>query len=280
MLVNSKEMLIKASKEKYGVAQPNVWDLHSLRAVIRGCEEKRSPAIIALAEVHFDYINPYEMMSIAKFYLEKSDLPFVMHLDHGNTYEACVNAIRAGFTSVMLDASQLPFAENVKRTAEIVKMAHQCGVTVEAELGHVGQGEDYEKIDTDLKDLFTNPEQAQKFVELTEVDNLAVAVGTAHGEYKGTPKIDFTRLKELRNMVKVPLVLHGGSGTGEETLQKCIEMGISKINICTDLMKAGTAEVSQVINEKNLIDSGMAGEEGIKNCFQHYLDVFGCVGKA
>lgn len=280
VLVNSKEMLFKARKEGYGVAQPNVWDLHSLRAVIQGCEEKRSPVIVALAEVHFDYIDPYEIMNMARFYMEKADIPIAMHLDHGNTFEACVNAIRAGFTSVMLDASMLSFEENVKRTAEIVKIAHKCGVTVEAELGHVGQGEDYEKIDKDLKDLFTNPEQAQEFVDLTGVDSLAVAIGTAHGEYKGTPKIDLTRLKEIRNMVNVPLVLHGGSGTGDNTLKKCIDMGISKINICTDLMKAGAAAVNSVLNEKNYIDLGMAGEEGIKKCLQRYIDVFGCVGKA
>ena len=276
MLVNTKEMLLDARRKKYGVVQANAWDLNSLRAILRASEEKSSPVIIGLAEAHFKYISLAEVYSLIRYYENTFSVPIALHLDHGNSYEAVIGAIRNGFTSVMIDASGEKYEENVRRVSEVVKVAHACDVTVEAELGHVGMGEDYEKIDGELKDKFTNPKQAKEFVELTGVDSLAVAIGTAHGEYKGKPKLDFERLKEIADAVKVPLVLHGGSGTGDEALKKTVKLGISKINICTDLMKAAKAEFNSVINNNNVnyADALLAGEDAIKNCLEHYFDIF------
>lgn len=275
MLVTTKEMLRAAMKNKFGIAQPNVWDLHSLRGVIRACERKKSPAIIGLAEVHFNYANPYEIASLAKMYANEIDVPVALHLDHGQTFEGIVNAIRAGFTSVMIDASSKSYEDNIQMTKEIVKIAHACGVVVEAELGHVGLGSDYNY----TGDMFTSPVQAKDFIEKTNVDSLAVAIGTAHGEYKGTPKIDFERLTEIREIVDIPLVLHGGSGTGDETLNKCIKSGISKVNICTDLMKAASKKVSEA-GITNYPDMCMLGEDAVKECLEHYFSVFECENTA
>ncbi|MDF2882649.1 MAG: class fructose-bisphosphate aldolase [Clostridiaceae bacterium] len=280
MLVNTKSMLLDAKRDKYGVAQPNAWDLNSLRAIIRACEEKKSPAIIGIAEAHFKYMNIVEATNLLRIYANNISIPLALHLDHGSSYEAVISAIRNGFTSVMIDASSEKFEENVRRVSEVVKIAHACGVTVEAELGHVGMGTDYEKIDGELKDKFTSPQQAKKFVELTEVDSLAVAIGTAHGEYKGTPKLDFERLTEISNSVEIPLVLHGGSGTGDEALSKTIKLGISKVNICTDLMKAATSKVRPIIDKLNYADALLVGEESIRECLEHYFDVFGSTNQA
>ncbi len=275
MLVTTKEMFKAAMKNKFGIAQPNAWDLHSLRAIIRACDSKRSPAIIGLAEVHFNYANPKEIASLAKMYANEIDVPVALHLDHGETFEGIVSAIHAGFTSVMIDASSKSYEDNIKMTKEIVKIAHACGVVVEAELGHVGAGSDYNNVG----DMFTSPEQAKDFIEKTQIDSLAVAIGTAHGEYKGTPKIDFDRLAAIREKIDIPLVLHGGSGTGDETLNKCIKLGISKVNICTDLMKAASKKVSE-IGVTNYPDMCMTGEDAIKECLEHYFDVFECVNTA
>lgn len=252
-----------------------MWDLNSLRAIINSCNKTKSPAIIGIAEAHFKYITPEEAGALIDYYKEKIKTDFSLHLDHGQSFEAIIRAIRSGFTSVMMDCSSLPFDENVKRTQEVVKIAHACNVTVEAELGHVGMGEDYAKIDTELFDLFTNPAEAKKFVELTNVDSLAIAVGTAHGEYKGTPKLDFNRITEISNTIHVPLVLHGGSGTGSAALAKCISLGISKVNICTDLMNAASKSVSAQISHKNYGDVSLVEQEAVEKCLIHYMNLFG-----
>lgn len=279
MLINTKEILLKAKQYGYAVAQPNAWDLNSLRALIRASEARSSPVIIGLAEIHFIYMDTNETMNLIKYYAEKTESPVAIHLDHGTSFEALIKAIRSGFTSVMIDASKQNFEENLKRTSEIVKIAHKCGVTVEAELGHVGQGADYSKI-AGKSDQFTNPIQAKKFVELTEIDSLAIAIGTAHGEYIGTPKLDFERLKEIANIVDIPLVLHGGSGTGDITLSKCVKCGISKINVCTDLMKAATEKVKDIITSKSYADAVMVGEDAIKERLEHYFEVFGSINRS
>lgn len=280
MLVNTSQMLKMAKQYNYGIAQPNAWDSHSLRAIIRASQESNCPVIIGLAEAHFGYLSPEEMAHMVSFYAQKTDIPVALHLDHGSSYPALVRAVRAGFTSVMVDASQLPFAENIKTVAEIVKMAHAVDVTVEAELGHVGAGLDYENINVRAKDLFTNPEQAREFVEKTGIDSLAVAIGTAHGDYKGEPHLDLERLVEIAKTVEVPLVLHGGSGTGDERLERAISSGISKVNIFTDLTKAAAAEVNYATPITNYPDAGLLGETAIMECLQHYFRVFGCVNRA
>ncbi|SFM05991.1 class II fructose-bisphosphate aldolase [Pelosinus propionicus] len=277
MLVNTSQMLAMAKKYKYGIAQANAWDLQSLRAIIRASQNCTCPIIVGLAEIHFKYISPEELAQLASLYASKMQTPLALHLDHGMSYETIVKAIRSGFTSVMIDASGLPYEENVKITSEIVKLGHACNVTVEAELGHVGIGLEYNDSNADF---FTNPKQAKDFVDRTGIDSLAVAIGTAHGEYNGIPRLDFDRLIEIAKMVDVPLVLHGGSGTGDDLLYKAVKSGISKVNICTDLMNKAASEVQKQQKNLNYADLGIIGEEAIIQCLEHYFEIFECVGRA
>lgn len=278
MLVNTKEMLQSARNGKYGVAQPNVWDFQSMRAVIRACQSESAPVIMGLAEAHTHYMSVSDFAEMARYFAEITNVPIALHLDHGNTYKTIVQAIRAGFTSVMMDASSTPFEENVRRTKAIVEMAHACCVTVEAELGHVGVGSDYGAVG----DILTDPDEAERFVSETGVDSLAVSIGTAHGVYKGVPKLDYDRLAALRAKVSVPLVLHGGSGTGDEAIAKCITLGISKVNICTDLMIASAEGYDAAAKEMSaaaFADCLLEGEKGYIEKLRHYIRVFGASGR-
>ena len=172
---------------------------------------------------------------------------------------------------IMIDGSSLPFEENVAKTKEIVAYAHERNVTVEAEIGHVGEGDSYH---VEGNTMLTTPEEAKKFVELTDVDSLAVSIGTAHGEYKGTPHLNFERLQEIAAEVSVPLVLHGGSGSGDENLSKAVELGICKVNICTDLLNAARDNTKDGYAERSYYDSVTLAKDGIKDCLKHYYEVF------
>jgi fructose-bisphosphate aldolase class II len=167
--------------------------------------------------------------------------------------------------------SSLPFEENVAKTKEIVAYAHERNVTVEAEIGHVGEGDSYH---VEGNTMLTTPEEAKKFVELTDVDSLAVSIGTAHGEYKGTPHLNFERLQEIAAEVSVPLVLHGGSGSGDENLSKAVELGICKVNICTDLLNAARDNTKDGYAERSYYDSVTLAKDGFKDCLKHYYEVF------
>lgn len=277
MLTDMKSILLDAKEKKYGVAAPNVWNEDSLKAALSTAEKEKSPVILALYPVMADII---EFGKISIRMAEEASVPVAVHLDHGQKFEHAVKAIRAGFTSIMVDRSTLPFEENVLEVKEIVKFAHSIGVTVEAELGHVGQGFEYENTrDAGL----TNPNEAVRFVEETGVDCLAVAVGTSHGVYKGEPKLNFELLKEINNIVKVPLVLHGCSGTGDDNLVKAIQCGITKLNLYTDLDMAGMCaynkyikanKVTKVTEACNLMYQGYADKLG------YYMRLFGSNGKA
>ena len=239
MLVNSKYLLEDAMRNNYAVPAITIIDEHTLRGVMKAIKEMHIPCILQCGKTreNLEVYGP-QMITIAK----TVDTPVAINLDHGANFEMVKLAIANGFNSVMIDGSSLPYEENIRVTKEVVEYAHYHGVPVEAELGHVGQGEDYED-KAQLKSLFTDPDQANDFIAKTGIDSLAVAIGTAHGEYKGTPQIDFERLAELRSAIKIPLVLHGGSGTGKENLIGCVKGGINKINLCTDLHKAANAYI-------------------------------------
>lgn len=273
MLVNSKELLLDAKKGGYAIPSANVFNLNSLRGVLKAAEENRSPLIIGLAEVHTTALSIEETANIVKYYANKTDLPIVLHFDHGLTPSMVKEAIDKGFTSVMIDGSSLPFDENVKITKEIVELAHENNVTVEAEIGHVGGGESYLDPENDHSQL-TTVEEAKRFAELTNVDSLAISIGTAHGTYKGTPKIDFERLSQINQAVDIPLVLHGGSGSGDKNLRKCVELGISKVNIFTDLTIAAHNKLVDDFKDMNYYDSCLLAEEGIKECLLDYYSIF------
>ena len=274
MLLPMKDLLVRASKENYGVAAPNVSTELDARAVIEAAEELHAPLILDVA---------YRATKDIKFFgsyltrlAEKSNVPIAINLDHGFLYEHAIDAIAAGFTSVMVDRSSEPYEVNVRDVKEIVKVAHATGVSVEAELGHVGDGANYE---VDGVTALTEPSMAKKYIEETGVDCLAVAIGTAHGEYKGTPHIDFDRLVEIKKIVgpDYPLVLHGGSGSGDENLAKACRLGINKVNIFTDLMIAAKNSVADVTNYRALWAT-ISG--AIKDQIAYYIKLFGGENKA
>lgn len=276
MLVSMREILTRAKAQGYGVAAPNVDNEHNLRACIEAAEALNSPLILGVA---FN-ANPdiCYFGRIATDLCIRARVPIAINLDHGATYEAAIWAIRAGFTSVMVDRSTLPYEENVAQVKEIVKIAHAVNVSVEAELGHVGVGENY-AVDRDAS--MTDPDQARQFVQETGIDCLAVAIGSAHGVYKGEPKLDFDRLSAIVNTVEVPLVLHGGSGTGDENLARATANGICKVNLSNDLRRSAI----ETLNSIDLTGNGVYGMypllgKGYKAKLVHYIDVFGSKGKA
>ena len=276
MYISMIELMKKAREGHYCVPAIAVENEHSVRAAIQAAEEKKSPLImIALYKVNPDI---HYFGRIVEDLAIRAKVPVAMCQDHGGTYAEAMWAIRAGFTDVMVDRSTLPFEENIAQVSEIVKVAHAVGVGVEAELGHVGMANQYE---TDGTGGFTVPEEAIEFVERTGVDALAVAIGTAHGVYSGVPKLQFDLLAELREKVPVPLVLHGGSGTGDENLKKACQMGICKLNISNDLKRGAIAN----LNEKCKDGMGAYARypllyEGYKNVAAHYMTLCGSEGKA
>ena len=240
MLVTMKELLVHAAKENYAVPAPNIASEMDARPIIEAAEELRSPLILAIgyrANPDIVFFGSYLRQLAAM-----ASVPIAIHLDHGGEFQQIIHAIQAGFTSVMYDCSRLPFEENIEKVKDVVRICHARGITVEAELGHVGQGAQYE---IDRNAALTQPEQARQYVEETGVDCLAVAIGTAHGTYSGTPYLDFDRLAEIKQNLgqDFPLVLHGGSGTGDEALHKVARMGINKINIATDMYRTAANAV-------------------------------------
>lgn len=229
-LTYTKVILTKAREEGYAIPAFNITDMQSIQTVVKICEEERAPCLIEATERTVDTYGADYIAAIAKVAAKNATVPVALHLDHSYKFETFIKAIQAGFTSVMIDASKMPFEENVKETKKIVEIAHVCGVGVEAELGHVGVGAHEEE---DNRKFYTDPEEAARFLELTNVDFLAIAIGTAHGLYNYEPKLDLERLEEISNRVPIPLVLHGASGT--PGLEKTPKLGISKVNVFTDL---------------------------------------------
>ncbi|MDI6783996.1 MAG: class II fructose-bisphosphate aldolase family protein, partial [bacterium] len=222
------------------------------------------------------------ILPLIRYSAMQTTVPVAIHLDHGLKFETVVRALRCGFTSVMFDGSLLPFEENVKQTQEIVKMAHSVGVTVEAELGHVGGAEGGPGGEEAAKEWYTNPADAQQFVERTKVDALAIAIGNAHGLYKQLPKLDFDRLTEIRRRVTVPLVLHGGSGIPAEDFKKSIQLGICKINFYTEMSRAAVDKTKQMIQANpNIIsfpDILLAVKSTVQEVVEENLDIYGSSG--
>ncbi|GAA0743316.1 tagatose bisphosphate family class II aldolase [Clostridium oceanicum] len=234
MLVTTKEILKKAQEGKYAVPAFNIHNLETIRVVVETAAEMKSPVIIAGTPGTIKYAGGEYLVAILEAASKKHNIPIALHLDHFEDVEEIKKYIDEGFTSAMIDASKKSYEENIKTVKEVVDYAHERGVVVEAELGKLGGQED--DLVVDEKDaMYTNPDQAKEFVEKTGIDSLAVAIGTAHGLYKGEPKLDYDRLKEIRKEVEVPLVLHGASDVPEESVKNTIELGICKVNIATDL---------------------------------------------
>ena len=241
-LVTFNEILPQARKEKRAVAAFNVANLETLLAVFKAAEEEKSPVIIQVYQRLFNDERAALIGVMARKLAEKADIPVVLHLDHGSSVELVKKAIAAGYTSVMIDGSQLSFAENIAMTSEAVKIAHAAKVSIEAEIGHVPFGGGEIELST--------ASDAIEFVDKTGVDALAISIGTAHGFYKKEPVLDIERASEIGKAVNIPLVLHGGTGVPDEQLKKAVECGVAKINIATELQNMFLRGVASEL-EKN-----------------------------
>ena len=279
MLVNMNEVLKPAQQGKYAVGLFNAVNLELARGIIAAAEQSRSPVIMGTAEV----LLPYGPLDEVSYYLipmaKKANVPVVVHLDHGLNKETCIKALELGFSSIMYDCSTDPYEVNVEKVREMAEIAHSYGATIEGELGHVGDNEGSAEGSSHLADpskYFTDPKLAKDFVEKTKVDALAIAVGNAHGAYKLPPKLDFARIEKIRKTIDVPLVLHGGSGLTDNDFRKAIELGISKVNIFTDInIAAVKAEFRQFTSmDKGVIDLIPAAVEAIKQEVLKKLELF------
>lgn len=288
MLVSMKDILVRAKKGEYGVIAPSITSDEQIRYSIRAAEEKRSPLILNF-NFRTEYALNREEFDLSAFYAkqsaEKASVPIAINLDHGRDFEACMRAIGHGFTSVMIDASDQPFAENVKITRKVVESAHAAGVSVEAELGCVGMADHGFKIEGKYMDsIKTDPEMVKEFVKETDCDCLAISIGNAHGPYAKDiiPHIDFELLKKITDVTYIPLVLHGGSGTGDENLSKACQMGICKINVGTDLLMEGMRR-SVGLYEENQKKARLffldEFNRGYGDTVAHYMDIFGSTGR-
>ena len=281
MLVNMNDILLPAKEEHYGVGFFNAVNVEMARAVIETAEELRSPVMIGTAEV----LLPTTNLNLVADYLlpmaREASVPVAVHYDHGLTFDRCMQALRLGFSSVMFDCSTKSYEDNVEAVAEMVKICHGMGVTVEGELGHVGDNEGAGKL-AKPSDYFTDPDMAVDYVKKTGIDALAIAVGNAHGDYKFPPKLDFERISVISERTGLPLVLHGGSGLSDDDFREAVKRGICKINIFTDLDKAGKNGVARGLEEGAASMCSLIPYEieAMKAVVGEKIHLFGSVGKA
>lgn len=282
-LVSMKEMLIKAREGHYAVGQFNINNLEWTEAILDEAQALNTPVILGVSEGAAKYMGGWLVVSaMVKAYIKSKNItiPVALHVDHGSSFEVVKAAIDAGFSSVMIDASHFPFEENIEITKKVVEYAHARGVSVEAELGRVGGQEDHVVAET----MYADPEECRVLVEKTGIDCLAPALGSVHGPYHGEPKLGFDEMAYINKLLKMPLVLHGGSGIPDDQLRKAIDRGTAKINVNTESQQAWTAIVREVLEkDKNVYDPRKIigpGKEGIKNVVRAKCEVFGCINKA
>lgn len=279
-LVKLQKILADAQKDGYAVGAFNVENTHMIEAVIAAAEELRAPVILQTTPSTVRYRTLKQFYSDVKAVAEEATIPVALHLDHGNSFDFAMQAIREGYTSIMIDGSHESFEGNIELTKRVVDVARASHIPVEAELGKVGGKED----DLDVKNaIYTDPMEAAEFVERTGVNSLAVAIGTAHGLYAGKPKIDLERLSEIRKVVGVPLVLHGASGLSNEDVIECIKRGICKVNFATELRIAFSDGVKDTLAKKpDTYDPKIyltAAKENVKELVKDRIRVCGCDGK-
>lgn len=284
-LISLAAGLQHAREHHYALGAFNVLDSHFLRALYAAAGQARSPFIINIAEVHFTYLPLESLVALIRFEAARHDIPVVLNLDHGLHFEAVVRAIRLGFSAVMFDGSTLEYDENIRQTREVVKMCHAVGVSVEAELGAVGGDEGGALYGHADESRFTDPELARDFVDRTGIDALAVAIGNAHGKYKGEPKLDFPRLDRIRQQTGIPLVLHGGSGISPADFRRAIALGIHKINFYTGMSQAALAAIAQRMAHRQPLYDELAElllgiETAITDTVVEQMQLFGSAGKA
>jgi fructose-bisphosphate aldolase class II len=272
-----------AKKNKYAVGQFNLNNLEFTQAITEAAIEEKSPVIFGVSEGALKYMGLDYTVAMAKAAAERAGVPVALHLDHGSSFDVVMKCIRAGFSSVMFDGSHYPFEENIRLTKQVVEAAHAVGVSVEGELGTIGGVEDDLSVDEEDAAL-AKPAEAIRFWEETKVDYLAIAVGTAHGIYKGEPKIRFDIIDEVARNVGAPIVLHGGSGVPDESIKKAISLGVGKINVNTENQVACTETIRKILAEKpNEIDPRKylgPAREAIKEVVKGKMRLFGSSNRA
>lgn len=280
-LVTTKELFQDAQANGYAIGAFNVENMEMVQAVVAAAEELKSPVIMQTTPSTLKYADADYFYANVACAAKKASVPVVMHLDHGSSFDLAVKAFRAGYTSIMIDGSHSVFEENIAITKSVVEVCHPGNVPVEAELGKVGGKED--DLDGGAGG-YTVPEEAAEFVERTNVDSLAVAIGTAHGVYKGIPKLDIDRLAEIRKLVSIPLVLHGTSGVPDDAVRECIKRGICKVNYATDLRIAFSEGVKEVLSANpDVFDPkkyNAVGRDKVKSYVMNKILVCGSNGKA
>lgn len=281
-LVTSKQLLEDAQRRGYAVGAFNVENMEMVMAVLAAAEETKSPVIMQTTPSTVRYAGLDYYLANVRAAALRASVPVVMHLDHGSSFELAMEAYRVGYTSIMIDGSKLSFEENIALTKSVTDACHPGKVPVEGELGKVGGKED--DLENGDDNPYTDPAEAKEFVERTKVDSLAVGIGTAHGVYKGIPKVNVERLSEIRAVVDVPLVLHGTSGVPDEQVRDCVSRGICKVNYATDLriaftkgVKAYMAENPEAFDPKKYAAVGM---EEVKKYVMQKMEVVGSVNKA
>jgi len=282
-MVTTKEMLLKAQREGYAVGAFNAENMEMVQAIIAAAEELGAPVIIQTTPGTLNYASPELFSAMAAEEAAKATVPVALHLDHGNSFELAARAMKAGYTSIMIDGSKEKFEDNVKISSEVVKMAHAMGIPVEGELGTVGGKEDNHSVSENEK-TYTDPAEAEEFAKLTQVDSLAVGIGNAHGFYKGVPELKFDILEETKKRVSIPIVLHGASGIPDGDVKKATGLGICKVNFATELRDAYSKGVKEYLAANpDTFDPkkyGAAGKESVKKLVMHKIEVCNCAGKA
>lgn len=280
MYVPAREMLEKAMEEHYAVAAFNFYNLDTLMAEIEAAEEENSPVIVQIYAEHFAYYNGGGLVAKAALQLiEEARVPVCLHLDHSDSFDLVHHAIGLGFHSVMYDGSASPLEENIATAKRVVEEAHKEHIFTEVELGRIG------RISGDTSTVFddcTSVEEAVRLITESGADSLAPAIGTAHGIYKSTPKLNFQRLQEIKAAVKVPLVLHGGSGIPDDMIRRSIEIGIAKINVGTELKYkwSDTMNHELELGGKEPIKLGKEAKEAVKEVARAKIRLFGSSGRA
>ena len=280
MLVNMNDVLLPAKKGRYGIGFFNAVNVEMARAIIETAEELHAPVMVGTAEI---LLPAMSLERVAEYLIpmaRKAAVPVCVHFDHGLTFDKCMEALKLGFTSVMYDCSTEDCEHNTAKVAEMVRICHGMGVTVEGELGHVGDNEGAGKLENP-SDYYTNPEIAADFVKRTGIDSLAVAVGNAHGDYKFPPKLDFERIETIAERTGVPLVLHGGSGLSDADFRTAVQKGVCKVNIFTDIDKAGKAGIEEGLaaGASSMMSLIPYEIEAMKRVVRNKLELFGSVGR-
>ncbi len=279
-LVSVKQALLAAQAGGYALPLFDTFDMPATDGMFQAFEARRAHAFIGLYGGFFEQPNARSVVAYIRECAATAKVPVSLMLDHGASFEQCIRAIALGFTDVMFDGSKLPLAENIAQTRLVVRAAHAAGVAVEAELGHVGSGREYQSFGA--KRLgFTDPAAVEQFVAETGVDFLAVAIGTAHGVYQGEPQLDLDLLRDIRRRVDIPLVLHGGSGLSDAQFRSAIEAGIAKVNVATELFMTSAQRITEAARARDLsyFDIPRIAAATFQERCSFYIDLFGAAGR-